>query len=458
MKAIRLIFIMAAVALVTMGLGSAAYAFHDGGVAYCEGCHTMHNSFGGQPMGQGAQFTGNIYYLQGTDQSSTCLNCHATTNVFTGLPNATTSFHIATYPTPAAGLAPSTYTPGGDFSWVQITTPYTVRGKALTNYGTRHGHNIVARDYEYSASTTFTLSPGGSYPSSTFYCSSCHDPHGRYRINSAFQIVSPSIGSQVPPIYSSGSYGALPTSTGNNGTGEAVGVYRLLGGNHYLPDSLGGAGALAFTSDPIIAIAPTTYNHTETDNGANQVIVAYGQNVSQWCGNCHGTIHANGQARLIHPTGSALDVMQINNYNAYVYSGNLTGTFATAYWSMVPVEREIPLAQLSTLATYASSPTQPANLATSQNGANSSSQVVCLSCHRAHASAWPAGTRWNNNGEFLVVAGQYPGIDAPTAEGQSGQYNLGYNQAQVQAAFYGRPATVFATYQRSLCNKCHAKD
>ena len=86
MKGVKLILVIMAAVLVTFGLGNVSYAFHDGGVAYCDGCHTMHNSSGNQPMmgsrGQGSkpsnpQFTGVAFLLQGSDQSSTCLNCHA---------------------------------------------------------------------------------------------------------------------------------------------------------------------------------------------------------------------------------------------------------------------------------------------------------------------------------------------------------------------------------------------
>ena len=45
-----------------------------------------------------------------------------------------------------------------------------------------------------------------------------------------------------------------------------------------------------------------------------------------------------------------------------------------------------------------------------------------------------------------------------SGEGGYGQYNNGKTQAEIQATFYDRPATAYATYQRSLCNKCHAKD
>lgn len=43
--------ILTAAALLTLAASGSAFAFHDGGVAYCEGCHTMHNSTGNAAMG-----------------------------------------------------------------------------------------------------------------------------------------------------------------------------------------------------------------------------------------------------------------------------------------------------------------------------------------------------------------------------------------------------------------------
>ena len=48
-----------------------AFAFHDGGVAECGGCHAMHTAK--SPLALGGDYG---YLLAGTDQSSTCLNCH----------------------------------------------------------------------------------------------------------------------------------------------------------------------------------------------------------------------------------------------------------------------------------------------------------------------------------------------------------------------------------------------
>ena len=74
--------IAVAAALLTLAASGSAFAYHDGGVAYCEGCHTMHNSSGNAAMGKNGnatQLKGVNYLLQGSDQSSTCLNCHGTT-------------------------------------------------------------------------------------------------------------------------------------------------------------------------------------------------------------------------------------------------------------------------------------------------------------------------------------------------------------------------------------------
>src|SRR5512135_1165881 len=69
-----------------------AYAFHSGGVAECEGCHSMHNSFEGSTNVTGrtfAQGTG-IYLLKANDQSGACLNCHNAADT------APSSYHIST--------------------------------------------------------------------------------------------------------------------------------------------------------------------------------------------------------------------------------------------------------------------------------------------------------------------------------------------------------------------------
>ena len=183
---LKLWFTMLSVVL-AIGLGSTAFAFHSGGVADCAGCHSMHNTpnaavTGGAP----GSATGGPMLLTGTDQSSTCLNCHAS--------NATTpsSYHVMTYPfsggTNVASV-PVNRTPGGDFSWLLLS--FTNTGHAPSNLGTSHGHNIVAADYGLTASTVYTLAPGGtSFASAALFCNSCHDPHNKLRRDSTGAIQS----------------------------------------------------------------------------------------------------------------------------------------------------------------------------------------------------------------------------------------------------------------------------
>ena len=171
-----------------VGLGGTAFAFHSGGVAACAGCHAMHNTpnvaaTGGAPGSP----TGGPHLLTGSDQSSTCLNCHAS--------NATTpsSYHVMTYPF-AGGTnvssIPVNRTPGGDFSWLLLSLNYSSQGVATYNPGSGHGHNIVAVDYGLTADPTYTTAPGGTFPSASLYCNSCHDPHNKLRRDSTGAIQS----------------------------------------------------------------------------------------------------------------------------------------------------------------------------------------------------------------------------------------------------------------------------
>lgn len=438
MKVIKLSLVIMAAALLTIGLGGMAYAFHDGGVAYCEGCHTMHNSLNGVKMtkyGSTTIGTANNYLLQASDQSSTCLSCHGS--------SSTGGYHILDTAA-AATNPPRNYTAGGDFGWLKATYSWTLprSGSSLKD---SHGHNIVANDFTLGVDSRFsTGAPGGSYPRDKLGCHSCHDPHGKYRIvDTAGTIAVPSIGAAVLPIGGYGSYGAMPTAD------QAVGVYRLLAGKGYTPKSL---GTNAFVNDPPIAVSPSSYNAPESPNDTR---VAYGSGMSQWCANCHGgTDGASGfhnsayPANLRHPSGMKLTSVEIANYNHYVKSGDLSGTVANAYTSLVPFEEgTTDRAALTTHAVLDGS---------QKGGADANSTVMCLSCHRAHASAWDSMGRWNFRATFLTVENAYPGTDAPTQEGKDNAQ--GRTQAEWKAGMNGRPASAFAYVQRSLCNKCHAKD
>ena len=195
-----------------------AYAFHSGGVAECEGCHSMHNSYEGSANVTGQpQYASGPYLLKARDQSGVCLICHQAADV------APSGYHVSTAGVGAFNSSsPVELTPGGDFAWLKKTMTTTIRGSIGVNEGDRHGHNVVAIDFGFTADKVLQRAPGGTYPASALACSSCHDPHGRYR-----RFANGSFGTTGLPISSSGSYFTSPEPIAGVTT---VGAYRLLAG------------------------------------------------------------------------------------------------------------------------------------------------------------------------------------------------------------------------------------
>ncbi len=422
MKRSRVGYTLLAVAVVLLLAGGSPQAFHSGGVAECTGCHSIHS-----PKAGGS------FLLIGSDPSSTCLSCHMVPGNLTP-----SSYHIATADANMpAGVPPIQRTPGGDFGWLRKTYTYTVRGTTTTENGQTHGHNIVAADTSFVADTANTTAPGGTFLSANLGCESCHDPHGGVRrlSDGTYANVIHTPGANNAPVIASGSYNNSVAPA----AGQAVGAYRLLRG---LGDSTQG---VTFTG-VAIAIAPSTYNQSEA---TNQVRVAYGANGintwGYWCATCHPALHSSGN--YVHPIDESLGSDVANNYNAYVKSGDLTGSSTTSFTSLVPFAENTGV--ITTLQAHAK------NNDTYLNGPTSSDKVMCLSCHRAHASGFTTSLRWFTEGEFMIYNGLYPGTDTtPTVP----QFSHGRLGAETQAAYYDRPVTKFATYQRMLCNKCHAKD
>ena len=416
MKGLKTGFVVIAAALITFGLSGMAFAFHSGGVAECVGCHHIHDAAGGA-------------LLANTDASSTCLSCHDSTSA--------SSYHISTAESVLGpGIPPGNRTPGGDFAWLKKTYTYNVRG-LVTEEGQTHGHNIVAADFNYVADTTNLTNPGGAgeVDSTTFGCTDCHDQHGKLRrlSDGTFAVTG-------EPIIASGSYHNSP----DPGGGLAVGAYRLLRG----AGSAAGPSGVTF---PILgngafnAVAPSSYNRTEA---VTPTRVAYGQNTSDWCATCHEEMHSPVSTKLTHPTNQPLGTTVAGIYNSYVGSGDATGTSATSFDSIVPFQTDNSndYTVMKALATP-----------TVTTGPASSDRVMCLSCHRAHATGWEFMTRWDNEIEMIVIDGQWPGIDL-AGEASNPKWSKGRTNAERAKAYNDKPASSYATYQRVLCNKCHAKD
>ena len=180
--------------------------------------------------------------------------------------------------------------------------------------------------------------------------------------------------------------------------------------------------------------------------------VAYGFGISEWCATCHPDMHTSTSSKMTHPVSQGLSSGEVAIYNSYLGSGLTTGvTVANSYDSIVPFQTD-NMRNYTTLKGLANSD------GSNRTGpAGTADRVLCLSCHRAHASGWAHMTRWNNDSEFIAVDGVWPGIDSPSTIASAAKYAMGRTTAETSSAYNGKNMT-YASYQRSLCNKCHGKD
>jgi hypothetical protein len=156
--------------------------------------------------------------------------------------------------------------------------------------------------------------------------------------------------------------------------------------------------------------------------------VDYGSGMSEWCRNCHEGIHIR-DSKFKHPAGDRMSRETIDQYNRYVKTGDLSGTAATSYSALVPFERGT---------------TEPAQLdPSSTQGPDANSRVMCLTCHRAHASAFRSIGRWDFDAQS--IAGSHP------ASGDGG-----VTGNDVFFSYYGRDmAARFSASQKRFCERCH---
>ncbi len=341
---------MRKILVLTVGLcfiAGTALAFHDGGVAHCNGCHTIHNSQNGVLVDPDSP-NGNPWLLKDSTPSDVCIACHD---------------HID-QPLGADPLAPPPLKGAGNFVYLLEDNLNDGHNGALDPIsGDAAGHNLVAPGHGLAADATHSVAPGGTFPAGVMGCTSCHDPHG----TQDFRF-----------LYGAGRVVQAGVATFTNPAPDAEGLSLFFG-------------------------SESQSSHT-----------AYKGGMSAWCGNCHGDFH-NNNTKLIHPTGSTIGGTIATTYNLYNGTVDQTGgSAATAYLAEVPFE-------------------DPANTTSSTAGPTASSQVSCITCHRAHASSAPDAGRW----DFSVTLMEEDGVE-------SGSYAI--------------PDPYNNPNQRSLCNKCHNKD
>jgi hypothetical protein len=268
--------------------------------------------------------------------------------------------------------------PGGDFYWTTVDVPEVPDSHHGDVAAREHGHNLNAPGNGLVTDDVLTEAPGGTYDSSYLGCNSCHDPHG----NTNFRLL----------------YGVGATAA------------------NYSPPA-------GYTFTEAAPIAEGNSRRTNPGDSGEEIIgqhTAYISGMSDWCANCHTDMHSDMTANLVHPTGESLGTDHAAIYNAYVTTSDTTGgSQGTSYLPLVPFE-------------------DAANTTSSTTGPTPSSVVMCLTCHRAHASPYADAGRW----DFKVTL-LNEGAPDPATEPYISTYD-------------GAPLDMLN--QRSLCNKCHAQD
>jgi hypothetical protein len=349
---IKVTLVVALAVGLTVAFAPKAQAFHDDGVAHCNGCHTMHNSELGALDGFDNSGTA---LLKGESASDVCLACH-------GRPSASYSVFTGTAD-PTAPQKAGKGAGGGDFVFLlEDNLNDGHRGASSPILGERGGHNVYSPAKGLDYDTTLNEAPGGTYDKEDLGCSSCHEPHG---------------GKQFRFLH----YGANPKTS---------------------------PGDFALVAE-VVADETSVFS---TESNANHT--GYQSGMADFCSACHGDFHSEDSGRLVHPTRTVGSTIA-TNYNDY--DGTDQPASATPYLADVPVE-------------FA------ANATSHTGNIDGTAKVMCLTCHRAHATSGPAAGRW----DFNITL---------------------WNEDGVESGSFAIPNPYAATagdHQRSLCNKCHVQD
>lgn len=262
----KIILLIAAIAI---AVGKAG-AFHDRGVGSCSTCHVMHgnsNEFEVPPSIE------NNYLLLSSSPTDLCLSCHATDNGAVWGNNPLN-------PAPELGSGNFVFGAAANINDAPNGLVYPLTGS--------HGiHNCVSGSQNLPADPVHVYAPGGTYPSNSLGCTSCHDPHGNEN-------------------------------------------FRMLRGVGHVPagDFNFGYPAPMAEGLPLTGASESRTLHT-----------AYKSGWTNWCRNCHGLYHDSNQWGFEHPISGSLDSDVRQSYG--LYDGSLNprnGNPLTSYIPQLPFE------------------------------------------------------------------------------------------------------------------------
>ena len=358
---VTLAVLLTATALIVVFCGPASAKV----TGVCSGCHTMHNSQGGDPMAKQLNATHTDYEddttANGTLLVKDCVGCHSNTGS-----GSTYTIDGCTVPVVynTGSGKPLTYLAGGNFWWVARNG-----GKDDAK-----GHNVLG----ISDPDSLPFAPGG------FSCGgdACHDSLA-VEHTTGLSFGSGCQGCHLRPAHhaddSATVIGAESSSTD--------GYYRFLSG-HFTGDGYGVCGI----EDSEWQATKSSSNHNEylgfseenkKEPSVSPIYVAFsklGHTMTAFCCGCHGDFHAqnteiDGSGSWIrHPSDAV-----IPDTGEYADAFGANGTGTGIYNQLVPVAR----------------PSLTGWTAPSAVVTLGSDMVMCLSCHRPHGSPYNDLLRWD---------------------------------------------------------------
>ena len=322
----------------------------------CSNCHTMHNSWGGQPIDSDGP--NEALLIGGSDP---CVGCHSNTEdgeTIKTIGETKIPIVLNTNVEPTKPLA------GGNFYWM------------LKNDDDTLGHNVWAID-GIEQDDYLTTAPGA--PASGGSCAICHD-----RVEYCYSCHTPQHHKEDHP---NGSYNNVV------GIGETEGCYyRFLG--CLSTNERQGKGLPVFHISPAVKgieeknweqnPSSTVHNEYAGQTSKPSIGDSY-QSISDFCAGCHRDFY---HSSFYDPLGGGsspwhrhpVDTMFSEAAGEeYIYN-TPNGTDFGPYNPLAPIAR--------------------ANI-DNYNGVGASSivteddQVQCLSCHRPHGSPYPDILRWD---------------------------------------------------------------
>ncbi len=328
----------------------------------CSNCHTMHNSQNGSSMNFDGSTTPNEVLLR-----ATCLGCHGQGTANNIITNGSIPQVLHTNVTDLSG---------GNFSYITNAKARIPPGEDFMKVG----HNVIDLGPSYK-DTLLASPPGDQYgtgiTNDNFTCAGAKGCHGDRTIEDKLLSIKGAHHTDDAVL----KFGSLNES----GQGSSTGLsYRFLKGVYGGEDT-----------DWQATTGSTNHNEYKgaVDRGTESTIsTPGGATISGLCAECHGNFHGptngdianqNASPWLRHPIEIILPSDALKEYKKY-NGGSGTNN---------PYSLDAPVARANTF----NNTNYPTAKGTVNPGTNDAI-VMCLSCHRAHASPVFKLMRWDYKG------------------------------------------------------------